>query len=132
MAAHRRPTENSWRTYRRRGEVHARRRDREWTWAAQGQVLTADAGDWDISDDQGRRWSAKDDVFRATYELVGVDRWRRTGTVRARPAVDGERLDTSEGRYVCSADEWVVSRPGDSWAVPAEHFAQVYTLADDD
>ncbi len=94
--------------------------------------MSAAAGDWDISDEQGRRWSAKDEVFRATYEPAGSDRWRRTGTVQARPAEYGEVLVTSEGRYICTAGEWVVSRLGDEWAVPGAHFAQVYAPVDDE
>ena len=64
------------RTFRRRGVVTARRRDHRWAWSAEGQLMSAEAGDWDISDEQGRRWSAKDEVFRATYEPAGPARFR--------------------------------------------------------
>lgn len=124
--------ESTWRHYRRQGVVTARRHTEPWTWEAEtGDTMAAEAGDWAVADSQGRSWSVKDPDFRESYEQLDEVRWRRTGTVSARPAETGEQLQTLEGPYTCRATDWVVTLGGAVWAVPSDHFAKVYQAADD-
>ncbi len=118
-----------WRRFRRTGTVVAERRAEAWTWSTRsGQTLRAGAGDWVVDDaTNGDRWSVRDDIFRARYEHVDGRHWRRHGMVRARPAREGEIIDTLEGRLTASAGDWVVrGEHGDEWPVPGDEFAQRY------
>ncbi|RDH79453.1 hypothetical protein DVS77_04270 [Mycolicibacterium moriokaense] len=120
---------NGWRPFRQIGTVLAERRSEAWTWHTNsGQTMQADAGDWLVEDAaNGDRWSVRDDIFRARYTHVDGKSWRRHGTVTARPARDGEVVDTLEGRVTASAGDWVVrGEHGDQWPVPGDQFAQRY------
>jgi hypothetical protein len=70
--------------------------------------MHASAGDWEISDGHGRRWSVRDDAFRLSYRLIGGNRWERTGVMFARPASDGETIASLEGATVAAAGDWVI------------------------
>ena len=118
-----------WRPFRRTGTVVAERRTEGWTWTTRsGQTMSAGAGDWWVEDAaNGDRWSVRDDIFRSRYEHVDGKYWRRHGTVKARPARDGEIVDTLEGRVTASAGDWVVrGEYGDQWPVPGHEFEQRY------
>ena len=53
--------------------------------------------------------------------------WRRKGFVFARPARDGETIDTLEGPVTAPEGAWVVKGDrGEQWAVPPAQFAQRY------
>lgn len=130
-----RPVNDSagWQPFRRTGNVFAEQRATGWTWTTRsGHTMTAEAGDWAVREPDGTRWwSVKDDVFRDGHELVEGSLWRRKGSVRARPARDGEIVDTREGRTTAGAGDWVVQdADGQTWPVPADEFARRYeTLA---
>lgn len=115
--------------FRRRGEVRARQLEaaREWR-TESGAVMTAAAGDWLVTDVQtGRTWSAAPDAFATSHELLEGDRYRRTGTVVARPAHLGERVESLEGPAVAQPGDWLVE--GDlqeRWLVPGTRFAEAY------
>ncbi|WP_245905955.1 hypothetical protein [Mycolicibacterium palauense] len=118
-----------WRTFRRVGTVTAERRDAPWTWTTRsGEVLRAAVGDWAVRDGHDEHsWSVRDDIFRATYEHVDGDRWRRRGTVQARPARVGEVIETLEGPVTAAAGDMVVrGEHDDQWPVPADEFARRY------
>ena len=89
--------------------------------------MRANAGDWAVQQD-GETWSVDDEIFRATYEHVGGRTWRRRGTVLARPAQPGEKIDTLEGCATASQHDWVVrGADGEEWPVSADVFAKRYT-----
>ncbi len=125
-----RPASDSldWQQFRRTGEVVAQRRDQPWSWTtSSGHTLRAAAGDWFVDDGLGGEHSVRDDIFRATHEHIGGDRWRRTGTVDARPARAGEVVDTLEGPATAVEGDWVVrGDAGECWPVPADTFAERY------
>ena len=80
-----------------------------------------------MDDGLGGEHSVRDDIFRATHEHIGGDRWRRTGTVEARPARAGEVVDTLEGPATAVEGDWVVrGDAGECWPVPADTFAERY------
>ena len=115
--------------FRRRGEVHARRLDHDWTWRTEsGAAMSAAAGDWLVTDPEtGRTWSVDPTAFEASHEPLGGERYRRLGFVLARPAHLGERIDTLEGPAVAEAGEWLVE--GDlheRWLVAGARFAAAY------
>ncbi|KUI03872.1 hypothetical protein AU190_04320 [Mycolicibacterium acapulense] len=121
--------DDQWRRFRQTGTVMAERRDEAWTWKTRsGQTMQASAGDWAVKDSaDGQLWSVRDDIFRARYEHVDGRCWRRYGTVEARPARDGEIVDTLEGPVTAAAGDWVVrGEHGDHWPVPGDEFAQRY------
>jgi hypothetical protein len=121
-----------WRRYRRVGEVTAVQRDRAWTWTSDsGDTMHAAAGDWEVTDGQRPSWSVRDDIFRSTYEYIDENRWRQTGFVHARPARQGETIQTLEGSAVAPAGGWVVKGTrGEEWVVPADIFARHYAPVD--
>lgn len=121
--------DGEWLTMRRTGIVIADQRDQPWTWTTRsGETMHADAGDWAVRDpDSGESWSVRDDVFRARHEHLQGQRWRRTGTVQARRARDGEIVDTLEGSVTAAAGDWLVrGADGELWPVPDDEFARRY------
>ena len=63
-----------------------------------GETIRAEAGDWAVCEvDCGDSWSVRDDIFRASYEHIDGDSWRRRGFVDARPARTGEVIEISRG-----------------------------------
>ena len=70
--------------------------------------MRANAGDWAVQDCDGDTWSVRDAVFRATYEHMAENRWRRVGLVLARPARHAEVVDTPEGPTTAVNGERVV------------------------
>jgi hypothetical protein len=123
------PKDSTWQQFRRTGTVHAEQRSEPWTWTTQsGETVQAQAGDWAVRQSDGDDpWSVRDDIFRARYEHVDDDRWRRHGVVDARPARAGEVIDTLEGPVTAAEGDWVVrGEQGEQWPVPADKFAQRY------
>ena len=118
----------TWSTVARRGEVTAHPTSEEWTWTNDnGDRMQARAGDWQVTDDSGRSWSVAADVFESTYGHLRGDRWRRTGRVRARPAVPGEVVVSLEGEQTARDGDWVVEGArGEQWLTSASHFAANY------
>ncbi|HEX3545781.1 MAG TPA: RyR domain-containing protein [Mycobacterium sp.] len=117
----------TWRRYRRVGVVTAERRDAAWTWTSgTGYEMRAGPGDWVVEDD-GARWSVRDDIFRATYEYVDGRSWRRAGFVSARPARPNETVDTLEGTAAAESGGWIVrGERGEQWPVSADEFRRRY------
>ena len=117
-----------WEQFRRAGTVTAERRPKAWTWTSRsGQTMRANAGDWAVQDCDGDTWSVRDAVFRATYEHMAENRWRRVGLVLARPARHGEIIDTPEGPTTAvNGDRVVRGDQGEEWPVPAEQFSRRY------
>lgn len=88
--------------------------------------MRAAAGDWAVHAD-GKTWSVRDDIFRATYEDVGDGQWRRKGQVQGRPAHAGETINTLEGPTTAADGDWVVrGSDGEQWPVPGDEFARRY------
>lgn len=115
--------------FRRRGEVRARQLDVSWQWRTEsGAVMNAAAGDWLVTDPEtGREWSADPGAFAASHELLEGNRFRRTGTVQARPAHLGERVETLEGPAVAQPGEWLVEGElQERWLVPGPRFTEAY------
>jgi hypothetical protein len=116
-----------WQSFTRVGTVSAEQRNNPWTWTSDsGHTMRADAGDWAVQVD-GKIWSVRDDIFRATYEEAGDGQWRRKGRVQARPAQAGETVNTLEGPTTAADGDWVVrGTDGEQWPVPGDEFARRY------
>jgi hypothetical protein len=119
--------ERQWRSFRRKGEVTAVRREEPWSWkTSDGTELRADAGDWEVRDAAGSR-SVQPDIFEVTHEHVEGDRWRRVGVVHARRAVPGEVVHSLEGKQVAGHDHWVMRGVrGEEWLVSSQHLQSAY------
>jgi hypothetical protein len=117
-----------WRRYHRRGEVTAKKRDHSWTWhTTAGEVMTAQPGDWAVTDDAGSERSVAAGVFESTHEQVAPDRYRRSGTVCARRATEQEVVSTLEGDVMANAGDWVVrGAKGEQWPVSDAKFRASY------
>jgi hypothetical protein len=120
-----------WHRFTRIGTVTAEQQSAAWTWTSRsGQTMQADAGDWEVRAD-GETWSVRDNIFQASYEIVGGNQWRRRGTVSARAAQPGETIETLEGPTTAADGDWVVrGTDGEEWPVPADEFAQRYAEVD--
>lgn len=126
--------DKAWRQFRRTGTVIAEQKPESWTWTTRsGDTLTAGAGDWIVRESDGTEaWSVRDDIFRATYEHVDGNTWRRYGAVSARPARGGEIVETLEGRVTAADGDWVVKgEQGEEWPVPADEFERRYEKVGD-
>lgn len=119
---------SEWTRYRRSGYVTARRREEVWTWTTStGARMTAQPGDWEVTDPNGDVRSVAAAVFDRTHEHVDSDRYFRTGVFRARRAKPGEVVETLEGPVIAAADEWVIEGvAGERWPVPDAHFRASY------
>lgn len=117
-----------WTAVTRRGEVTAVRAAEDWTWVNDsGETMQARAGDWRVTNDEGRTWSVDPDIFLRTYRQLAGDRWRRTGDVRARPAAPGEVVESLEGRQTAKTGDWVIEgAQGERWVTSARHFEANY------
>ncbi len=116
-----------WQRYRRIGEVTAVRHQEPWTWfTVDGDEMRGESGDWQVTDEAGTR-SIKPHIFAATHEHVGGDRYRRTGEVEARPAVQGEVVQSPEGTATARKGQYVMKGDtGEQWLVPASHVGRGY------
>ncbi|OBF23820.1 hypothetical protein A5725_00255 [Mycobacterium kubicae] len=116
-----------WKPFERAGTVIAEQRDAPWTWRSDsGHTMHAKPGDWAVQAD-GKIWSVRDDIFRATYQDAGDGKWRRKGRVQARPAQPGEIVNTLEGPTAAADGDWIVrGADGEQWPVPGQEFAQRY------
>lgn len=123
---------NEWVEVTRRGEVRAVRQPVGWSWTSEsGATMEANAGDWQITDDAGRSWSVASDIFASTYSHIAGDRWRRSGSARARRAVAGEVINSLEGRQTAAEGDWVIRGPkGEEWLITAKHFAGSYQISE--
>ena len=121
--------DREWQQFRRIGEVVAEQQSEPWSWTTHsGETLQARAGDWKVREIDGDDpWSVRDDIFRARYDNVDGDRWRRHGVVAARPARAGEVIDTLEGSITAAEGDWVVrGEQGEQWPVAPGEFARRY------
>ena len=122
----------TWVRFRRRGEVRAVRRDEAWSWTAgDGTVLRGQAGDWEVTGDDGATRSVSAAVFERTHEPLGGDRWRRVGEVRGRQARPDEVVHTLEGDLTARPGQWVLHGiAGEEWLVSQEHLDASYDRVD--
>ncbi|MFT3660689.1 MAG: hypothetical protein QM809_04650 [Gordonia sp. (in: high G+C Gram-positive bacteria)] len=120
-----------WVFPRRPNEVTAEKQSESWTWTTSGgDEMTGGAGDWLVTDQWGARRSVTPEDFERLYEPVPSgreNRYRRIGSVRARPARPGETVVSKEGPTVAREGDWVVQGDtGDRWCVPGVDFSRGY------
>jgi hypothetical protein len=122
----------TWVRFRRRGEVTARRREEPWTWTtSDGTAMRGDAGDWEVTGDDGAARSVDAAIFDQTHEPIDGDRWRRVGVVRGRQAQPGEVVHSLEGDQIARLGQWVLHGVGgEEWLVSIEHLEATYDRID--
>jgi hypothetical protein len=118
----------TWVRFRRRGEVTAVRRDQPWTWTtSDGTAMRGQAGDWEVTGDDGAARSVDATIFDQTHEPIDGDRWRRVGEVCGRQARAGEVVHSLEGDQTARLGQWVLRGvAGEEWLVSAEHLEETY------
>ena len=123
----------TWVQFRRRGEVTAVRRDEPWTWTtSDGTAMRGQAGDWEVTGDDGAARSVDAAIFDETHEPIDGDRWRRVGEVRGRRARPGEVVHSLEGDQTARLGQWVLrGTAGEEWLVSTEHLEATYDRIDD-
>ncbi len=122
----------AWVRFRRRGEVTAVRRDEPWTWTtSDGTAMRGQAGDWEVTGDEGAARSVDAAIFDQTHEQIEGDRWRRVGEVRGRQARPGEVVHSLEGDQTARLGQWVLRGvAGEEWLVSTEHLESTYERVD--
>ena len=122
----------TWERFRRRGEVTAVRRDGPWTWTtSDGAAMQGQAGDWEVTDEDGVSRSVRASIFEKTHEHISGDRWRRVGEIHGRPARPGEVVHSLEGDQTARPGQWVLKGvEGEQWLVPTEHLEASYDRVD--
>ena len=71
----------------------------------------------------------KPESFAATYRRIGEELYERCGTVRARRAIPGEVIVSSEGETVAHEGDMVLTSDGVSWVSGADAFESGYRSA---
>ena len=122
----------TWVRFQRRGEVTAVRRDEPWNWTtSDGHTMRGQAGDWEVTGDDGAARSVDAAIFEQTHEQVDGDRWRRVGEVRGRQAYPGEVVHSLEGDLTAGLGQWVLRGvAGEEWLVSTEHLESMYDRLD--
>ena len=122
----------TWVRFQRRGEVTAVRRDEPWSWTtSDGHTMRGQAGDWEVTGDDGAARSVDAAIFEQTHEQVDGDRWRRVGEVRGRQAYPGEVVHSLEGDLTAGLGQWVLRGvAGEEWLVSTEHLESMYDRLD--
>lgn len=120
------------RTFRRIGNVIARRLGEAHTWTSRADdVLTGDVGDWVVTDDRGGVRTVKPKEFEDLYEPLPDGTYARRGTVTARQAETTLSIQTLEGTATARPGDWIVTAAdGSTWPVPEEVFRAGYEEVD--
>ncbi len=121
------------RRFRRIGQVTAVVMQRPRTWTTEGgDTLRGEAGDWLVTSHDGGERTVREEQFRASYEHVAGDTWRRTGEVSAWRTETDVQLMTLEGPAVAKPGDWIVrADDGSTWPVPDPVFRATYAAAED-
>ena len=93
----------------------------------------AKPGDW-IVDSDGDVYTVDAEVFARTYRRVGPDTYVKITPVWAERAQTGGTVRTKEGASHYQAGDYLVSNDrggADEYAVSAQKFESLYTLADE-
>jgi Trk K+ transport system NAD-binding subunit len=116
--------------FQRIGTVRAKRLSDSQPWTrSSGDELRGDEGDWQVIDDFGDDRTIRDAEFRASYESLGGELWRRTGTFRAWQVSENLVLRTMEGKAIARVGDWVVEGyHGERWPVDDEQFRRTYRM----
>lgn len=115
--------------YERAGTVTARRLEETLEWSVpSGDHFVADPGDWVVTDGSGRERVVKAAEFAELHVPTGEPGvYRRAGTVHAGRIAETGTVTSLEGDQTARAGDWLVTDPrGNSWPVPADHFARTY------
>lgn len=116
--------------YRKVGTVKAVRltEPTEWT-TAKGEVMRAEAGDWQITGPDGSIWSVKPDIFAQTYSAVpgSAGEFAKTAITRAMKLTEAVTIQTLEGEGSGAPGDYLVVGPkGEQYIVPGAKFEAMY------
>lgn len=108
VSATRLPAATSWRTDR-------------------GNRMRAEAGDWELTDDHGNRWTVEAEAFARSYHRRPDGRYAKHELVHAVQLTRGVPVTTTEGISAAQAGDWLLrDADGAVWPVPDETFRARY------
>jgi len=114
--------------YRPSTVVSAHRLDAATTWETdRGATLRAEAGDWELTDEQGNRWTVEPATFARSYHRRPDGRYVKHEPVDAVRLTRDLDVPTAEGMSTAHAGDWLLrDARGAVWPVPDDVFRTRY------
>lgn len=117
--------------YRRRGKVHAEQLAEPRPWhTGRGSTLTANAGDWWVTDEHGVGRSVAAGEFEHLYAPLDAPEsgftHEKHGEVSASQCAEDTDVTTLEGVAAAHRGDWIVIDGEHRWPVPDDHFRTSY------
>lgn len=95
-----------------------------------GATLRAEVGDWELADDDGKRWTVAPDSFSRTYRRLPDGRYVKHEPVDAVRLRAPLAVPTREGSSTAEPGDWLLrDAEGALWPVPDEVFRARYRPA---
>jgi hypothetical protein len=119
-------------TYEPTAVVRARRLPEGATWLTdRGAPMQAEAGDWELTDDSGGRWTVQPETFARSYRRLLDGRYAKVERVNAVQLTSELQVPTAEGVSPARAGDWLLrDADGAVWPVPDETFRARYRPVD--
>jgi len=108
--------------------VRARRLDHPLSWRdSRGTTLRAAAGDWELTDPDGARWTISPEAFARSYHRLPDGRFAKHETVEAVRLRRAVEVPTREGPVTAQPGDWLLrDAEGAVWPVPDALFRARY------
>lgn len=118
--------------YRPTAVVSARQLPEAVEWRSeQGVSLQGAAGDWELTDDDGDRWTVEPAAFARSYRRLPNGRYAKHETVEAVRLTRAVEVSTREGLSAAQTGDWLLrDARGAVWPVPDAVFRARYRPAD--
>lgn len=122
--------EGNFKIYKKVGTVHAERIDEPFQWTrSNGEVMTAEAGDWRITGPDGKISSIKPDIFAQTYAQVVPGVFEKVTPTTAMQLRTATPVQTLEGPVTGQPGDYlVVGAKGERYIVSRATFEATYRL----
>ena len=115
--------------YRPTAVVTARRLTEPLTWHTEGgATLSAQPGDWELTDADGDRWTVEPAAFARSYRRRPDGRYAKHEFVDAVRVAHGIDVPTTEGPSTARPGDWLLRDAGGAvWPVPDHTFRDRYS-----
>jgi hypothetical protein len=119
------------RRYRPTAVVSARQLTDPLVWrTSRGADLRAEAGDWELVDDDGDRWTVAADTFTRSYQRSPDGHYRKRELIDAVRLTGRAEISTLEGAATAEIGDWLLrDAVGAVWPVPDGTFRARYRPA---
>ncbi len=117
-------------TYRKTLPITAEQSSEPFTWTSNGETMQANAGDWRVTQPNGKISSVTPDIFARTYEAapnLGPNSFLKTALTHAQVLDRDVTVTTLEGAKTAQAGDYLVTGPaGEQYPVPRAEFEHMY------